>query len=538
MNRQPRLLPQSDGNLAMCFSPDSQWLAFTSRGELHRVSVSGGTPISICEVPTPRGIAWVDATTIVYTPTISSGLMWVDVTNGETQELTSIDTSRGERSHRWPTVVPGQRAVVFECQYLGRDYDESDIQWVSLDGGEPRTIHRGGAAPLVVQGLMLFVRDNSLFAVHFDADKVESSGLPIPVRENIVSSVGNQEDDDGSAQYSLDAQGNLLYMDTRGVGRPNSRLAWFDIETGVVSPFGPSGQHNEFMLSPDTKLVVVSRHRDGDDNLYVYDLETGNESMLTFRPSVEYIGAWSPDSRVFYWSQSSNSGDRFEVWRRPVDGSAQPEFVVASPTQAGVWPMDVSPDGRYLAVAAWRGSSRRDLLILDLQDVDAGFTEMAPNERDTGAFQWFTPDIVIYQESRGEGGSVLMRRFPDDGALWSFPDTDAGYWAGFPVASRDAAILFGPEGVYRFPVAIDDGRVRLGNRETLHIWTMEEYERMVWAEPHPDGKRMLLFYADDPGESESKRLPSRTAIGAGSPDLVLVTGWLQVIQNNLEQSNR
>jgi hypothetical protein len=242
---------------------------------------------------------------------------------------------------------------------------------------------------------------------------------------------------------------------------------------------------------------------------------------------------------VFYWSQSSDSGDRFEVWRRPVDGSSPPEFVATSPTPAGVWPMDVSPDGQTLAVTAWRGASRRDIMFLDLDDVDAGFTAMAPTDRDESAIMWFTQGFVIYQESRGNAGSILMRRFPDDGALWSFPDTDAGYWAGFPVASHDAAILFGPEGVYRFPVSIADGRVRLGNRQTLHIWTTEEFQRMVWAEPHPDGRRMLLLYADDRGTTDTNRRPGRSSVvGNNAPDLVLVTGWLQEVAARLEQANR
>ena len=524
--RQPHLLEDTEGSASMCFSPDSQWLAFAGRGLLRRVSISGGTPITICEVATPRGVAWVDATTLVYSASISTGLMQVDLASGEIHALTAIDTTRSERSHRWPTKVPGQRAVVFECQFLGRDYDESDIQVVSLDAGERRTIHRGGGAPMVThRGQLLFVRSHTLFAVQFDVDTGTTSGLPVPVREDVVSSVGNQEDDDGSAQYSLDLRGSLLYLDTRGATNQMSRLAWLDLKTGGVAPFGPSARHGVVMLSPDAKLAVVSRFRDGDDNLYVHDLESGNESMLTYRPSVEYIGAWSPDSRVFYWSQSSDSGDRFEVWRRAVDGSSPPEFVVASPTTAGIWPKDISFDGRYLACSAWMGGNLRDILILDLQDLEAGFTPFAPNERDHDDFHWFAPGFVTYREGLGNAGSLLLRRFPDDGALWNFPDLDTGYWSATANAAGDAAIADGPDGIYRFPVDFTDGRVRIGSRETLRTWTIEETQRVLWSTQHPDGERILVLYSDDPMGVQP------------APQMVLVTGWLQEVESRLERGH-
>jgi hypothetical protein len=243
--------------------------------------------------------------------------------------------------------------------------------------------------------------------------------------------------------------------------------------------------------------------------------------MLTFRASVEYIGAWSPDSRDFYWTQGSESGDRYEVWRRPVDGSSPPEFVASSPTQAGMWPKDVSPDGRYLACSAWMGANLRDILILDLENPEAGFESFAESPRDHNDFEWIDQNLVIYREGRGGPGSLLMRHFPDDGALWSFPDTEHGYWYGLPNTQRDAVIVEGEDGIYRFPLAVEEGRVRIGRAETLRIWSAQERQRIFWVVLHPDGERALCLYSDD-------------VTGAGlAPQLVYVTGWLQDIQDRI-----
>jgi serine/threonine-protein kinase len=518
---ETRLLEGTDGAFAVCFSPDSQWLAFSGRGQLQRVSVSGGTPIAICDLVTPRGLAWVDDTTIVFSPSISAGLFKVSLSDGTKTAATELDHPRKERSHRWPTVVPDQRAVLFECQFLGKDYDASDIQILDLDTGERKTVHRGGAAPLATnQGQLLFVRGNSLFAVEFDAPQGTTTGLPIPVLDNLTSSVGNQEDDDGSAQFAVDNRGTLLYLDNGGLGSGLSRMAWFDVQTGETTPFGPSAQHSALRLSPTGNKVIVSRTRDGDENLYAHDLQTGTETMVTHRRSVEYVGAWSPDSKVFYWSQNSDAGDRFEIWRRPIDGTSPPEFVVASPTEAGVWPEDISPDGRYLMCTAWLGANLRDFLLLDLEDIDAGFTAFAPSDRNHTVLRWFGQDHVIYCQGL-EIGSLMMRRFPDTGALWTLPDVETGFFEAVPNFGLDAAIVLGPEGSYRFPVSLEGGSVQIGQPDLLHTWTMEEKNRFSLLIPHPDGNRYLGLVSDDPQGTLS------------SPSLVIVTGWTQDVARRL-----
>ena len=59
--------------------------------------------------------------------------------------------------------------------------------------------------------LLLFVQDHTLFAVAWDGKGPVGGELPVPVLDNLKASVGNQEDDDGSAQYCVDHLGNLLY---------------------------------------------------------------------------------------------------------------------------------------------------------------------------------------------------------------------------------------------------------------------------------------------------------------------------------------
>ena len=40
------------------FSPDGRWIAFFSNGQLKKVAISGGTPVTLCEAPVGLGGSW------------------------------------------------------------------------------------------------------------------------------------------------------------------------------------------------------------------------------------------------------------------------------------------------------------------------------------------------------------------------------------------------------------------------------------------------------------------------------------------------
>ncbi|MFN2369689.1 MAG: protein kinase, partial [Candidatus Krumholzibacteriia bacterium] len=375
---QVRLLPGTAEAIASGFSPDSRWIAFITRGGLHRISVDSGAPFRICDASLSRGLAWVDEGTIVMSDGIATGLKRVDLESGEVTAVTAPDSTGRERSHRWPTAVPGRRGVLFECQYVGRDYDQSDIQYLDLDSGQRHTVHRGGAMPLARRsGHLLFVRGRTIYARRLDLQRMEAHGQPLAVREGIATSVGNQEDDDGSAQYTLDDEGNLFCLDMMGAAQERSQLAWLDLADASIEPISGFAAYGAFRIAPDGRKLVTSLDRDGDANLYVLDLDAGTELLLTTRPSLEYIGAWSPDSRRFYWTQSSDDGSRYEIWSRLVDGSQPAQHVATPPNQGGgIWIDTVSPDNRWLGGSFFAGGDRNDLFTVDLgpaEPVDAFF---------------------------------------------------------------------------------------------------------------------------------------------------------------------
>jgi serine/threonine-protein kinase len=519
-----QLLEDTAATYGIGFSPDSRWIGFTSRGGLWRVNVQGGAPIRICDDPTPRGFTWVDESTIVFVPSITTGLHVVDLASGEVRPLTEPDLDALERSHRWPAVVPGTRNVLFECQFLGRDYDQSDIRMISLDDETVTTVYRGGAAPRATTfGQLLFVRDHTLFAVAWDGRDPVAGSLPVPVLQNVRASAGNQENDDGSAAYAVDGLGNLVYIDRGGAGGTLSQLAWYDFATEEVTPWGPAALNKDAIVSPDGRLVAIAREREGNENLYIHELETGNETMLSHRESVEYLGAFSPDLRHLYWSQGSDLGNKFEIWRRPVDGSEPAEFVANSPQDAGFWPYGVSPDGRWLGAAAWTGATQRDVYLIDVETPGEAPVVFAGGPGNQSQLKWLNNDFVFYLENAAPAGEILLRRFPDTGAVWTFPPHPDGY--EFAVANFDGSALLAvaADGIYRLPIDTSDGNVTMGRPSLLQSRTAIEAARFVLEIPYPDESRSLVWVTQA-AESD-----------VATASIVYVTGWAQDVNRRLAE---
>jgi serine/threonine protein kinase len=59
------------------FSPDSQWIAFFADGQLKKVAVAGGAPVTLCDAPVGLGGSWSRNDTIVFAAATGSGLFQV-----------------------------------------------------------------------------------------------------------------------------------------------------------------------------------------------------------------------------------------------------------------------------------------------------------------------------------------------------------------------------------------------------------------------------------------------------------------------------
>ncbi len=121
--------------------------------------------------------------------------------------------------------------------------------------------------------------------------------------------------------------------------------------------------------SRDGRRVVLSRLESrGDNNLFLIDLETKVEALLTpHAPPASFSGGrFSPDGRTVYLASNADR-DRLAFARIPLDPDGTPGRieVIAERADAELENWDVSEDGAT-AVLIWNAGGRSELALLDI----------------------------------------------------------------------------------------------------------------------------------------------------------------------------
>src|SRR5205823_2740750 len=109
-------------------------------------SVQGGAAVSLCDsTSTPRGAAWGEDGNIIASLD-ALHLARVPALGGK-PELLGKPEDHGERTWRWPQILPGAQLVLFTGggnTYFGLGYEDANIEALSLKTGQVKIVQRGG----------------------------------------------------------------------------------------------------------------------------------------------------------------------------------------------------------------------------------------------------------------------------------------------------------------------------------------------------------------------------------------------------------
>ncbi len=185
----------------------------------------------------------------------------------------------------------------------------------------------------------------------------------------------------GKENNTLDGWSGKLLRYSSSHDNPGSLEPWiYDSETGksrkVAASSGVSALTD---VSRDGKRAVVGRVASrGDDNLYLVDLTTGREELLTpHDPPGQFAGGkLSPDGRAVYITSNKDSDTTYFA-RVPLgpDGKPQPYQKLTTRTDAEVDDFALAPDGSS-AFLIFNVAGRSELAKLDL--AKASLTPIAP----------------------------------------------------------------------------------------------------------------------------------------------------------------
>jgi Tol biopolymer transport system component len=490
------LLEKTEGGEMPFWSPDGTQLGFFAEGKMKRLGPGGGSVRDVCDAPTPRGGAWGPDGRIVFSASFRVGLSIVPAAGGSPKTLTTLDASRGEKSHRFPVFLPDGTAVLFLAQTAegGARNDESAIELLDLATGTRNRLIATNSSPLLAPGgQILFWREGTLFAQAFDTGRRALAGEPEPIaapvsftqNEQVLAAVSG----DGTLVYREGHQGThsqLIWVDRKGLGM--SLIREREIVTG-------------FALSHDGSRVAVSGHGvgQGSTELWVQDLVRGAASRLTFEEGSETSPAWSGDDRfVYYANDRRNDG---VIFRRSADGTGSPEEI--GTTDQGIWPMAASTDGRWLVVGGVGSGSGRDLFRFDLGTKKLESLVTTPFHETDAAL---SPDDRLLAYACEESGrwEVYVQALGGERGRWQI-STERGRRPRWRADGRELFFLAHPDRM--MVVDVEPGEVpRFSAPRELFRFPADSFD------VSPDGQRFAVSSFTDGGVDRP---------------LTIVTGWTQ-----------
>ena len=408
------------------WSPDSRFIGFFAAGKVKKVEVTGGTVQTLCNAAVPRGGTWNGDGVILFVPSPNEPIYQVSAAGGEPKLLTQLNPLNQEASHRWPFFLPDGRHFLYSV--LGGPQSQG-IYVTSLDGKENRRLLNApnSVVAYAAPGYLLFRREATLMAQAFDADKLQLSGEPFPVAEQIGYDVASFQ-----TFFSVSQTGVLVYS---GGSYGNSQLTWIDRGGKEIGLLAGPGNFIRPWLSPDGKRVAVDGvDPQGNRDLWLIDLTTGKPTRFTFDPAQDLFAVWSPDgSRIVF--SSDQEGPR-HIYQKAATGAGQEELLLK--TDQNKFPTDWSADGRFIAYVAYDLKTKLDIWVLplfgDLKPIP--FLQTNFNERNAR----FSPDgrWIAYTSDESGINQIYVQGFPTLGSKQQV-STNGGYFLAW---RRDGTELF------------------------------------------------------------------------------------------------
>lgn len=419
-------IPGTENSAEPAFSPDGQWIVFnTAQQKLVKVSIFGGAPETVCQTNgQTRGIWWAADNTIFYGH-ISTGIHRVSASGGTPEAVTSLDSAAGEISHRFPQLLPDGKTIIFTIKLNNiTSFDEALIAAERLGTGERKILVRGGTyVRYAPTGHLIYIRGNTIYAVPFDAERLEVSGPPVPIEEGGWMNRGS-----GQASIGFSNNGVLVFAPSGPRSFESFALAWMDRQGKTRPLLETLRSYFSARLSPDGQKVATDINAANDD-IWVYHITRGTLTRLTFAGGNNDLPIWSPDGK--YVVYSAEKGKSPNIFRKPWDGSGAEERLTNDPNAQN--PTSFTPDGKMLSY-----EQNGDIWILPLEGDRKPWPFIQSSAIEVG--EYFSPDgrWMAYVSNESGKSEVYVTAFPKREGKWQI---SVGGGAG-PIWSRNGKELF------------------------------------------------------------------------------------------------
>jgi serine/threonine-protein kinase len=498
------------GPTSLFISPDGESVVYydSANDALKKIRVTGGSPETIVrQAGGIQGLSWGQDGTIVFSGDAYPYLLRVSDSGGTPEQLTFPE--EGEH-HGHPHLLADGSAVLFDVSTNDNlAFDHIAVR--SLVTGEERKLIEGAFPHVTGSGHLLFARGESVWALEFDAHRLEVKGADSPVLSDVWITRG--------MGLSVAADGSMVYLPATTT--PTASLVWVNPEDGseVVVPASPD-LYIQPRISPDGRHVLV--RRGADDFLWVYSLE--RETFIRLTDVVTFGLVWSPDAKKIVYTPMEGKGTANLHWRN-ADGTGDEERLTTS--------------ARYQYPATWSRDGHEILYnecsVMGLQSCDLGrvnltgvpraelflateFNELNPALSPDG--QW-----IAYESDREGQHEIYVQPYAAiDSGRWKI-SIDGGR---HPIWSPDGSTLYYSAGstMSRQMMSVDietDSGFIAGDPQLVFEFTHAWWLPLQNHDLHPDGGRFLLVKPTE---------PSRTA-----RPIVYVQNWLEEVERLVPTSH-
>ncbi len=399
-------LTGTDDALRPFWSPDGKWIGFYSQGKLKKVSREGGDPQIIAAVPGFDSASWGAGGEILLNLNNRSPLYAISESGGAPRQVTKLDESRSENSHRYVRFLPDGKRFVFLARCSDRQ--NNALYFGSLDTGKYQRIApmQSNVAYVPARNgqpaALLFVRDGTMYRQPMTDGGLAGDAVAVirGVAYNPISIFGT---------FDLSADGRVLVY--HPAFDEKSQLRWFNRAGAPLGTLGaPLAYLYEPRISPDGSQVIFNRPDDngGNRDLWSVDVARGATTRLTLTKANEWSPIWSPDGhKILFASDRTGAASGHMHLKTILEPGAGESAVSEAPDASD--PTDWSADGRWIAF-----NHEKEFWVLPTFGARKAFAFL--NAPFAAGLPRFAPDGKWVAYSSNESGRFEIYIRPFDGA--------------------------------------------------------------------------------------------------------------------------
>ncbi|MDP1932065.1 MAG: hypothetical protein Q8L60_11460 [Gammaproteobacteria bacterium] len=529
------------------FSPSGEQILYyvNSPGETHVISRAGGRSQVLAVNTAPYFVsggasgasAWLSEHSIVFTNR-SGEVQTLHIPTGDIVTLDIPDIA-GE-GNIYPRLM-GDGPWLLYTVVTNEGFASARLDAFNMDTGEARNlIANGFKGQYLDDGLLIYMRDNGLWAVRVDEQSMQINGSEWRIEDRVEVNTTR-----AFSSHALSDNGRLVYMEGEDVAAPSSGS-----DRWVLS--APNGERQVLNLpanayhpvfSPDGGQVAVTMQQDaapGYQNILgyiaLYQLADGTLTRRSFTGAA-FRPKWTPDgTQLVYGMLMDNT---WGLWITAADGSGQPRQLLTATEP--VWPESITPDGASLiyGIGELGVNAGTRFHLLSLLDIAAsGQPLLEFGNRQIGAV--ISPDgrFIAYSsnelnldssEERAIVRDLIVRPFPNvNDAQWQITSGESVAQAVWDSSGKSLYYWHSNGDIYRAPADPETG-FRQGAPELVFDSTLSAsvFIQVPSLAVSPD--EQLFLYRELAAEN--------SVFAAETTYAVLVDNWIEKVRQMLPEAN-